>query len=317
LYVGSVDLSQATDNLPFTWGVKIWDELVRPNVSPLVNQSWDLFVECSRARWNNDGILSSWTVGQPLGCLPSFMVLAMTHNLYSESLAFSYGYGHSPYTILGDDICICNKKLRQKYILDLQRRGIPLSLHKSYQGNLCEFAGKVYVKNRVPFHCSDQGPIGFQNLFDWQRATGITIPFSHLPVQVRRRLYQTMESFGVKDRSALPVVYTLGQLVSVGTTRLHLDSDIERTLLTSYFENYYVLSDKDTQPDPNMQSGIVVISGHPITYLDYGYAEKHGYKQRFREVGLPDWYKRKFRPVSTDRIVQCATLAVKELRRAE
>lgn len=314
LYVGSVDLSQATDNLPFLWGEKIWDELIRPNVSKLVNQSWDLFVECSRSRWNNDGILTTWTVGQPLGCLPSFMVLAMTHNLYVESLAFSNGYGHSPYVILGDDIVLTNKKLRKKYIVDLTRRGIPLSLHKSYEGNLCEFAGKIYVKNRVPFHCSDQSVVTFNNLFDWQRSTGIPIPLDHLPKKVRHRLFQTMVSIGLKDRSILPLVYALAQLVSIGTSRFHINSDIDRTLLTSYFMHYYELSDKDTQPDPNMQSGIVMIGGHPITYLDYGYAEKHGFKQRFREVGLPDWYKRKFRPVSTDRIVQCATLAVMELK---
>ena len=313
LYVGSVDLSQATDNLPFLWGEKIWNELVRTKVSPLVNQSWDLFVECSRGRWNNDGILSHWTVGQPLGCLPSFMVLSMTHNLFLESLSFQCGYGHSPYCILGDDVVIMTKKLRKQYISQLTKRGIPLSLHKSYEGNLTEFAGKTYIKNHIPFYTSDQSALGFGNLYDYQRATGICIPWDHLPCKLKRRFERESRQWGIQDRSIFPLVYALGQLANCGKSCYHFDTTDEDSLLTSYFFHDAVLTE-DRRPDPNMQSGIVMISGHPITYLDYGYTEKHGYKQRFREIGLPEWYKRKFRPVSTDKIVHCATLAVKEIK---
>jgi hypothetical protein len=310
LYVGSVDLSQATDNLPFSWGQFIWDELVSDFVSPSIQKSWKLFVECSRGRWNNDGIISRWTVGQPLGCLPSFMTLAMTHNIFLEALAFSLGYGHSPYTVLGDDVLILSKKLRKNYIRILGNRGIPLSLHKSYEGNLVEFAGKVFVKNRLAFHTSDQSPVTFGNLFDYQRATGIIIPWDHLPTKVKRKFSRVVEINGVRNTNVAPRIYELCQLANIGRCKHPLRKEDE--LLTSYFYYDCLLSD-DIQPDPNLQSGIVRISGHPITYLDYGYANKHGFKQRFREVGLPDWYRKKFRPVSTDKIARCATLAVKEV----
>jgi hypothetical protein len=286
--------------------------LVRPKVSDLVNKSWDLFVECSRGPWENDGQITKWTVGQPLGCLPSFVTLAITHNIFLESLAFLCGYRHSPYAVLGDDVVITTKKLRKKYISQLLNRGIPLSLHKSYEGNLTEFAGKVYIRNQVPFYTSDQSPIYFSNLFDYQRSTGIPIPWDHLPKSLKTKLSKKIFSEGLHDSSKFPLVYALAQRANVFTSCYHFDSDTEDSLLTSYFYYDAALSEKKV-PDPNLQSGIVKAFGHPITYLNYGYAEKHGHKQRYRNIGLPEWYKHKFRPVSTDKIVRCATLAVKEI----
>jgi hypothetical protein len=241
------------------------------------------------------------------------MVLAMTHNLFLEALAFRSGYGHSPYAVLGDDVVIMSKKLRKKYISELDHRGIPLSLHKSYEGNLTEFAGKTYIRNHIPFHTSDHKALGIGNLYDYQRATGICIPWDHLPRKLKRQFERLSSAAGIQDRSIFPLIYSIGQMINYIPTRYHFsDTETEESLLAAYFFYDALLSDQVVRPDPVMQSGIVIMSGHPITYLDYGYAEKHGFKQRFREVGLPDWYKQKFRPVSTDRIVQCATLAVKE-----
>jgi len=307
LYVGSVDLSQATDNLPLSWGIAIWERLFRPRSSIAVNASWDLFVKVSKEMWLNDKVLSKWTVGQPLGALPSFRVLALTHNLFLEALSFEMGYGHSPYCILGDDLLVFNKKLRKRYIREMTNRGIPLSLHKSYEGNLVEFAGKTYVKNHVPFYTSDQAPIGFGNLFDYQRATGIVIPWSHLPSKVRRRFSKECEKNGLSNSFEIPSVYYLAQLGVCGKTAHPIKNDDAK--LRAYF--FHMADEVDTQmPDPNLQSGIVVMSGHPIVYGRVGYAEKHQYLQRYREVSLPDWYKQKFRPDTTDKIAKCATLAV-------
>ena len=311
LYVGSVDLSKATDNLPLSWGEYIWDTLIRSHVTEFANQSWDLFVACSRAPWNNDGILSRWTVGQPLGCLPSFKVLGITHNMYLESLAFANGYGHSPYAILGDDVVIFTKKLRKQYIRDLTNRGIPLSLHKSYEGNLTEFAGKTYVRNHVPFYTSDQSPVHYNNLFDYQRATGIAIPWNHLPRSVRKRFTKAVVSSG-GEASHSSLAYELIQCCTVTGRGIHSSSLDEDALIKAYFYEDALMETSEI-PDPNLQSGIVLVGNHPVTYLDYGYAEKHGYKQRFREIGLPSWYKQKFRPVTTDALTHCATYAIKDV----
>jgi hypothetical protein len=306
LYVGSVDLSQATDNLPLKWGKDIWEALYRSRSSAVVNDSWDLFVQASEANWLNGNHLSRWTVGQPLGCLPSFRVLALTHNLFLESLSLFLGFGHSPYCILGDDLLVFNKKLRKAYIREFSSRGIPLSIHKSYEGELVEFAGKTYVRNHVPFYTSDQKVITYGNLFDYQRATTIPIPWSHLPKKVRDRFTKKAIQNGVTNKLEIPSVYYVAQLATIGKTAHPIRQDDVK--LSRFFE--HMAYDDKSEPDQNLQSGIVRISNHPLKYLRTSYAYKHGWKQRYREVGLPEWYKHKFRPESTDKITRCASLAV-------
>lgn len=308
LYVGSVDLSQATDNLPLAWGEAIWEHLFSKHVSKYVQDSWDLFTEMSQSKWENDGMLTQWTVGQPLGSLDSFRVLAATHNLFLESLAFSLGYGHSPYCVLGDDLLIFTKKLRKAYIREMSNRGIPLSLHKSYEGNLVEFAGKIYIKNFVPRYSSDHAPIGIGNLYDYQRATHTLIPWDMLPSKVRKQFTKLVHSYGVSDNSLIPLIYSLGQWSFLGRSS-HPTVNSDEGMQQEYFNQYYLDEEKPT-PDRVNYSGIVNCGNHPVTYLDYGYAEKHGYKLRTRRVSLPEWYKHKFRPDSTDKIARCATKAV-------
>jgi hypothetical protein len=328
LYVGSVDLSQATDNLPFGWGVLIWDEVVKPqlaNADPdviaVVEKSWNLFRECSRAPWENDGQLSSWTVGQPLGCLPSFPVLGLSHNLFLESLSLSLGLGHSPYCVLGDDLLVFNKKLRKEYIRYMTNHGIPLSLHKSYEGNLVEFAGKLFVKGAIPFHTPDQSAITYGGLFDWQRASGIPIPYSKLPKKVRDKIESEIGNNGLGQHDAVKVYDLIQKFIVTSRYRQFReeDGDLIKELcsllpLTRAEAKALGIRVEESVPDSPELSGIVRISGHPITYLNYGYAEKHNHKQRFRKVQLPVWYEEKFRPYATNQLLRCGSEAVKVSR---
>jgi hypothetical protein len=318
LYVGSVDLSQATDNLPFSWGCYLWDNLFRPKVRETANKSWDLFIEVTHGKWLNDGLLSTWTVGQPLGCRPSFGTLAITHNLLLESLSLALGYGHSPYAVLGDDVVIFTKKLRSRYIREFRNRGIPLSLHKSYEGNLTEFAGKTYIKGVVPFNTPDQGAITFTNLFDWQRVSNIPIPYSHLPKKVKSRIEREVEKNSL-DKGKAQAVYETAQRYLMVSRYLPIRKD-EGALMELFAESLPVdeklleahgLRRERVIPDRPALSGIVMIHDHPITYLNYGYADKHGHKQRYREVQLPAWYKHKFRPYGTAQLIRCGSIAVK------
>jgi hypothetical protein len=178
LYCGSVDLSKATDNLPLQWGLDIFSRLPL-KLSDEQQQSWDLFLEVAKGRWYNGGYLDRWSVGQPLGTLPSFPVLAITHNLFIEALSFVLGYTHSPYAILGDDLVVFSRRLRTAYIRQMQNCGVPLSLHKSYEGNLVEFAGKIFIPNMAPFYSPDHGQaLTWNNLLDYQWASGITVPWN-------------------------------------------------------------------------------------------------------------------------------------------
>lgn len=307
LYTGSVDLSQATDNFPLSWGKYIVDELFGDRYlskSSDLSESWDLFQDISRCHFNNDGIMTRWTKGQPLGTLPSFMLLALSHNIYLEALSYSKGYGHSPYSVLGDDVLVFNKKLRKAYIHDLRHRGIPLSLHKSYQSRLVEFAGKTFVPNHLPFYTSDQAPVEYRNLFDYQRSTGITIPWNRVPKRIKSRIARVIGD-ETKHREIARDVYELAQKCEVYRKQDPTISSDPRVPV--YFE--YLLPDDRLEPEPISSTGIVSVGGHPITYLDYGYAEKHGHKMRYRRITLPQWKREKFSPNSTDNIIRASQRA--------
>lgn len=301
LYIGSVDLSRATDNLPFSWGIAIVEAVGLPN--EVAQQSWDLFKKTARSNWANGPYLSRWEHGQPLGTLPSFMVLALTHNLYLESLALFEGIGHSPYRVLGDDVVIASKKLRKAYMRDLGHRNIPISHHKSFDGNLTEFAGKTYIKNMRPFYTPDHGPITWNSLFDYQRSSGITIPYNHLPRDIQKKIER------IGNRIGLP------RSMNTSAYKIALKSEImprgsSNILDVSYIDTYYRLRpDPDQKFDPEFFSGIVSLAGHPITVGDFDFAHKNGYFQRYRRI-VPDWFTKKVRPIATDIIIETAMKTV-------
>ena len=342
LYQGSVDLSKATDNLPFSWGDKIIQSLgviFAPNDDQLLSSifgasspskiydvskdaefwdSYELFRTIARANWEDEGYFIRWKVGQPLGSLPSFAMLAITHNLLLESLCASLGFTHSPYVVLGDDVVIFNRKVRARYITQLASRGVPLSLHKSYEGRLSEFAGKTYVKGSVPFYCSDHNPVTWNSLLDWQRTTGIRIPYENLPRATRRKIESIAKQRSGEHPSPKAVkklansAYNLVLTCEVrgrGSVQYPISDSTEMSdLIACYFENR--ITDSPV-PDPVKHTGITIIgNGHPVVLMDSRFADKDGYFMRFRPVELPAWYRAKVRPCATDAAISAAIEAV-------
>lgn len=204
-YAGSVDLHQATDFLPFSWMERIWEVLFEPYVPNDVKMSWELFKQFSKGPMLNGDYLDRWVTGQPLGAVPSFRCLCLTHNLLLESLSFVCGYDYSPYVVLGDDVVIMQQKVRSRYIKLMNQAGVPLSLHKSYEHHLVEFAGQVFIKNNAPFYTSDQVPVLWHNLFSFQTCTGIYIPWDKVPDKVQR---QFVKAVGRAMQMSIATCYT-------------------------------------------------------------------------------------------------------------
>lgn len=344
LYQGSVDLSKATDNLPRAWGIAIveaimahcdlspeekmlmqifGDESPRAQIEDEARRSWTLFKHVSSANWIDEGYVDKWRVGQPLGSLPSFALLGITHNLLLEAIACSIGLLHSPYVILGDDLVVFNKRLRQKYIRELSSRAVPLSLHKSYSGELSEFAGKTYVKKCIPFHTSDHSPLTWNSLFDYQRATGIRIPWQYLPRQLRRHYRKIVASEckkkGLPSNAVMQLAnssYDLIWLCLIGPSGSSPFPAIPENWVNSgVISRFYelILPDENLTPESVPHSGITVIQGSPVKLLSDRYANKDGWFLRFKPVQLPEWYKNKFRPCSTDRAIEASVTALIEL----
>lgn len=298
-YVGSVDLSQATDHLPLQWMVPVWDYIFKGKVCPEVAQGWDLFNEVARANWNNEGYLDRWTVGQPLGTLPSFPCLGITHNLVCESLAFTLGMAHSPYAVLGDDLVCMSRVLRKGYIKLMQNAGVPLSLHKSYDENLVEFAGQVFVRNMCPFYITDHKPVTWNSLFDYQWATGIYLPWKVLPNALRRKWVKACSlepKSNMRESSVAARLYRIAFLVNAssrGSSNLQVSEDEAEVIASAILS---LESTQDTTPDPVPTSGLVVAFGHPMDI--YGYHDT--FKQAWIRKPTPQWFRDKYRPVATD-----------------
>jgi hypothetical protein len=343
LYQGSVDLSKATDNLPRSWGIAIVEsiiahcdlspeerllrkifgnETVKDQLEEQAVKSWKLFLDVTEALWiDEDTWVDTWKVGQPLGSLPSFALLGITHNLYVEAMGCSLGLLHSPYVILGDDLVIFNAKLRKKYISEMTSRSIPLSLQKSYTGQLSEFAGKLYVKNCVPFHTSDHNPLTWNSLFDYQIATGIRIPWKNLPRQLKRKYRKVISNEckkdGLSSKQVMHLVnstYDLIWLCHIGVKGSSQypaipDNWVKSGVIADFFE---ALGQEDKlTPEATPHSGITMLYGSPVKLLSNRYANKDGWYLRFRPVELPSWYKDKFRPCTTDKAILAAYTALR------
>jgi hypothetical protein len=346
LYQGSVDLSKATDNLPFSWGDAIVTQLQKmfvPSVeeqllsdtglsSPFASfdvekerefeNSYKLFKAMTQSNWEDEGYFCRWKVGQPLGSLPSFAMLSITHNLLLESLCASLGLAHSPYFVLGDDVVITNKKARKRYIRELSSRAIPLSLHKSYEGRLSEFAGKTFVKGCVPFYCSDHNAITWESLFDWQRSTGIRIPWESLPKEIKHKVWSLVRTlYKSEEPPSSNQVSQLGRsayelILSCEVTGLgsHIypiaDSAVATRRIVEYFSNRWK-TDDTVIPDPVKHTGITIIGdGHPVVLMSSRFADHDGYFHRYRPVELPKWYKDKVRPCTTSAAFTAAIAAI-------
>jgi hypothetical protein len=313
LYAGSVDLHQATDFLPFNWMKTIWSEVFEGRVEAMVDSSWQLFVHASAGAWLNEGYRDRWTTGQPLGALPSFKCLGITHNLLVEALCFCLGLGHSPYAILGDDLVITNRKVRRAYIRLMTNAGVPLSLNKSYEGRLVEFAGQLFIANMAPFYNTDQRALTWNSLFDYQWATGVVIPYRNLPRKLQRRISNMVVKVGL-SRDCSGSVYELAVLYGMPKRGSH----VPWTGISRYLDLVPSLAMKLDETERNgalaydVFSGTVLLpGGHPVTFSSRQWAEKDGHFLRYRKPE-PSWFRSKYRPVATDKLVAAAASAFAE-----
>lgn len=194
-YVGSVDLSSATEYMP----VEPFLELLAPCIkNPVILESLKHTSRINAMAWDSDYGEVKWRRGQALGTLASFGMLSFTHHLILAALAdllkISFDPKYQPWHILGDDLIVFDKDLREAYIKFMKKLGSPLSLHKSFDGRMVEFAGKVFVKNQQPRYTSDHNIITKNTLLDYVTSTKTHISFHNLPKNLRRWWIRGFES---------------------------------------------------------------------------------------------------------------------------
>jgi hypothetical protein len=101
-----------------------------------------------------------YAVGQPMGALSSWAMLALTHHFIVHWAAYRKGYTWGSfwdYAVLGDDIIIANGDVAGSYLTLMESLGVGIGIHKSLvsRRGVLEFAKRYYAFGQdcspVPF----------------------------------------------------------------------------------------------------------------------------------------------------------------------
>jgi hypothetical protein len=171
-YLASFDLSAATDRL----SVLLQERLLVPLVGPefasnwrslLVNRDYSIAVPLQFSGGVKQKTVR-YAVGQPMGALSSWAMLALTHHFivqycaYIERVMPLHKSGDpiwfDGYAILGDDIVIANKAVANRYRKVMASLGVTIGLAKSLvspYGTALEFAKRTF------WNGVDVSPISF------------------------------------------------------------------------------------------------------------------------------------------------------------
>jgi hypothetical protein len=150
--VYSVDLSAATDRFPLSVQLHVLRNIgVEPYLVELFRQvstgDWELTTpthieEDAKEYMDTFEGRIRWAVGQPLGTKPSMSVFSLTHNLLLEGLCDELGLKCiDSFRVLGDDVVIANRELKDAYVGAVTSLGVTVSHDKCREGSFAEFAG--------------------------------------------------------------------------------------------------------------------------------------------------------------------------------
>jgi len=129
------DLSAATDRLPISLQVSVLSGLLGHDIA----LAWkELLIERSYVLRSTGGCYNGYkySVGQPMGALSSFNMLALTHHLivqYCARLVHPY-MGRAwwdQYELLGDDIVIFDAAVAGRYLHFMESIGLAINVNKS------------------------------------------------------------------------------------------------------------------------------------------------------------------------------------------
>nr|WAY16613.1 putative RNA-dependent RNA polymerase [Binucleate Rhizoctonia mitovirus 5] len=157
-----------------------------------------------------------YAVGQPMGALSSWAMLALTHHFLVQAAAWMSGRVpvgtlYTNYAVLGDDLVIGDGGVKDCYLYILKSLGMEVNIHKSIisdRGTALEFAKRTFYKGMdvSPFPLSELGaaqtflPALIQykekyNLslvellrvfgFGWRNLSHLTKPLGSLSAQIR------------------------------------------------------------------------------------------------------------------------------------
>jgi len=170
----SMDLSSATDRLPIQVQSSLLQDLL--NLSDSETKAWRVLLvgrtyalsKRMQSLLGRNVPAVTYSVGQPMGALSSWAMLAYTHHFIVQVAAWKTrsvlpGDWFNDYAVLGDDIVIFNAAVSKKYHELITSLGVECNLSKSVispKGLAMEFAKKTFIKGGI-----DVSPIPFKELY--------------------------------------------------------------------------------------------------------------------------------------------------------
>jgi hypothetical protein len=156
-WVASYDLSAATDRIP----IRIQVELLKPLLGERLADLWAYLLVGQPYRlprtarsWNLGYNVVFYAVGQPMGALSSWAMLALVHHAIVQ-LAASKAYPRAPgwfllYAVLGDDVVIADHAVAMEYLRIMDALGVEIGLAKSLVSSQSsiEFAKRTWIRGR-------------------------------------------------------------------------------------------------------------------------------------------------------------------------
>jgi hypothetical protein len=194
------DLSSATDRLPILLQIAILEPLLGKEMAHLwadilVNRVYDVPVDQNGDyRYGITVPSVLYGVGQPMGALSSWAMLAITHHLimqFCNSLLGNSGWTDQ-YEVLGDDIVIFDKNLAIKYLEVMEHLGVGINTSKSVVSTksipVVEFA------KRTSFNLVDVSPISWKMFLNQDTFAGRLSIVSFMWKRSTEYLFSTLRS---------------------------------------------------------------------------------------------------------------------------
>lgn len=215
-WAASYDLSAATDRLPLQLQVALLEPLLGHELTSL----WAYFMVGHPyglprvATSYNLGFDTVWyAVGQPMGALSSWAMLALTHHAlvqYAASLAYPIRTSwFMRYAILGDDVVIADRAVAVKYLEVMKTIGVDISIAKSLvsaSGSL-EFAKRTWISGReaTPISLAEL-LVALCHLGALEQLVRKCARFATLRISSVARF----AGFGYRNLAQLPVAFSVG-----------------------------------------------------------------------------------------------------------
>jgi hypothetical protein len=139
------------------------EHLLASLIGPILSSLW-VTILIGRPYRNgpfNDDLY--YAVGQPMGALSSWAMLALTHHMILQHISVSLGnrrdVWEDRYEVLGDDIIIFDSALAHKYLDYMSQLGVPINTYKSVVSTR---APVVEYAKRTAIGIQDVSPVSWK-----------------------------------------------------------------------------------------------------------------------------------------------------------